>query len=60
VRYTFNNTIKKLDIDIARAYNIMSLTTSSMKVVAIHVLHGKKDCKIAAYMVNGSRIQVPQ
>jgi hypothetical protein len=23
-------------------------------------LHGKKNCKIATYMVNGSRIQVPQ
>jgi hypothetical protein len=60
VRYTLNNTIKKLDIDIAHAYNVMSLATGSMKVVAIHVLHSKKDCKIVAYMVNGSRIQVLQ
>jgi hypothetical protein len=58
-RYTFNNTIKKLDIDITHAYNVMSMATNSMKVVAIHVMHGKEDCKIA-YMVNGSRIQVPQ
>ncbi len=48
-----------MDIDIAHAYNVMSLATNSMKVVAIHVMHGKEDCKIA-YMVNGSRIQVPQ
>ncbi len=60
MKYNLNNTIKKLAIDIAHAYNVMSLATSSVKVVAIHVLHAKKDCKIIIYMVSGFKIQVRQ
>ncbi len=58
MRYIINNTIKRLDINITNACNVMSLATNWIKVDAIHVLHVKKYCTIAIYMVSGSKIQI--
>ncbi len=56
MRYIINNTIKKLDIDVA--YNVMSLASSWTK--ANVMLRVREDSKIIVYMVSGSKIQVPQ